>query len=38
VSEGLATCVVTALDGLELDPVDQRDGVATFTYTFRQKT
>lgn len=38
VSEDLATCVVTALDGLELDPVDQRDGVATFTYTFRQKT
>jgi hypothetical protein len=38
VSEGLATCVVAALEGLELDPVDQRDGEATFTYTFRQKT
>lgn len=38
VSEGLATCVVSALEGLELDPVDQRDGEATFTYTFRQKT
>lgn len=37
VSEGLATCVITALEGLELDPVDQRDGVATFVYTFRQK-
>ncbi|MFV8753971.1 AgmX/PglI C-terminal domain-containing protein [Nannocystaceae bacterium ST9] len=38
VSEGLATCVVGALEGLELDPVDQRDGVATFTYTFRNNT
>lgn len=35
VSEGLATCVVAALEGLKLDPVDQRDGVATFVYTFR---
>lgn len=35
VDEGLATCVVSALEGLRLDPVDQRDGVATFTYTFR---
>lgn len=38
VSEGLATCVVSALEGLKLDPVDQRDGVATFTYTFRNTT
>ncbi|NJK32603.1 MAG: AgmX/PglI C-terminal domain-containing protein [Deltaproteobacteria bacterium] len=35
VSESLATCVITALDGLQLTPEDQRDGVATFTYTFR---
>lgn len=35
VSEGLATCVIAALDGLTLEPVDQRDGVATFVYTFR---
>jgi seryl-tRNA(Sec) selenium transferase len=35
VSETLATCVVTALDGLELAEPDQRDGVATFSYTFR---
>jgi hypothetical protein len=38
VSEGLATCVVAALDGLVLDPVDQRDGQATFVYTFRNTT
>lgn len=38
VSEGLATCVVGALEGLELDPQDQRDGVATFSYTFRNNT
>ncbi len=35
VSETLATCVITALDGLMLTPEDQRDGQATFTYTFR---
>jgi hypothetical protein len=35
VGESLATCVITALDGLQLTPEDQRDGVATFTYTFR---
>jgi hypothetical protein len=35
VSETLATCVVTALDGLTLAEPDQRDGVATFSYTFR---
>jgi hypothetical protein len=35
VSETLATCVVTALDGLVLSEPDQRDGVATFSYTFR---
>jgi hypothetical protein len=35
VGEGLATCVVGALEGLKLDPVDRRDGEATFVYTFR---
>lgn len=35
VSETLATCVITALDGLALAEPDQRDGVATFSYTFR---
>lgn len=35
VNEGLATCVVSALEGLALAEPDQRDGVATFTYTFR---
>ena len=32
--EGLQTCVVTALEGLKLDPADQREGQATFTWTF----
>ena len=31
----LATCVVTALDGLALAEPDRRDGVATFSYSFR---
>jgi hypothetical protein len=35
VSETLATCVLTAIDGLELAEPDQRDGMATFSYTFR---
>ena len=35
VSEGLATCVVTALAGLELDEPDRRDGEATYSYSFR---
>ncbi|HVH98530.1 MAG TPA: AgmX/PglI C-terminal domain-containing protein [Enhygromyxa sp.] len=35
VSETLATCVITAIDGLALAEPDQRDGVATFSYTFR---
>lgn len=38
VSETLATCVVSALDGLALAEPDQRDGVATFSYTFRNNT
>ena len=32
--EGLQQCVVTALEGLVLDPADQREGQATFTWTF----
>lgn len=32
--EGLQQCVVTALEGLTLDPADQREGQATFTWTF----
>lgn len=32
--EGLQQCVVTALDGLVLDPADQREGQATFSWTF----
>ena len=35
VSELLATCVVTALAGLELGEADRRDGEATFRYSFR---
>lgn len=35
VSETLATCVVTALAGLELDQPDRRDGEATYSYGFR---
>ena len=35
VSDSLATCVITAIDGLALAEPDQRDGVATFSYTFR---
>jgi hypothetical protein len=35
VSDTLATCVVSALYGLELAEADRRDGDATFTYVFR---
>jgi hypothetical protein len=35
VGDTLATCVVSALEGLELAEPDQRDGVASFSYTFR---
>lgn len=35
VSDSLATCVTTALDGLALAEPDQRAGQATFSYTFR---
>lgn len=33
--ESLSSCIVSAVDGLVLDPVDQRDGLATFTWTFK---
>ena len=32
----LGKCVVDAIDGLLLDPADQRDGVATFTWVFER--
>ena len=35
VSETLATCAITALAGLSLDEPDQRDGEATFKFSFR---
>ena len=33
--DSLGRCIVEAIDGLTLDPVDQREGQATFTWTFR---
>jgi len=33
--EPLQQCVLTALDGLALDPPDQREGVASFSYEFK---
>ncbi len=33
-SQSLVSCVVTAINGLVLNPVDQRDGQATFEYDF----
>mgnify|MGYP000615522411 CR=1 FL=1 len=33
--ETLSKCIVEAIDGLTLDPVDQRDGLATFSWTFK---
>ncbi len=33
--ESLSKCIVEAVDGLTLDPVDQRDGLATFSWTFK---
>jgi hypothetical protein len=32
--DSLQQCVVTALEGLVLDPPDRREGQATFTWTF----
>ncbi len=34
VSEGLATCAVTAMAGLELEAPDRREGQATWRYRF----
>lgn len=33
--DSLSECIVKAVDGLVLDPVDQRDGLATFRWTFK---
>jgi hypothetical protein len=33
--EALSKCIVEAVDGLTLDPVDQREGQATFSWTFK---
>ena len=33
--ESLSKCIVDAVDGLTLDPVDQRDGLATFSWMFK---
>jgi len=33
--DSLSKCIVDAVDGLILDPVDQRDGKATFSWKFR---
>jgi hypothetical protein len=33
--EALSQCIVRAVDGLVLDPVDQREGQATFSWTFK---
>jgi hypothetical protein len=33
--DNLQNCVVQALDGLKLDPADQREGQATFEWVFR---
>ena len=33
--EALSDCIVKAIDGLTLEPVDQRQGDATFTWTFK---
>jgi hypothetical protein len=33
--EALSDCIVKAIDGLTLEPVDQRQGDATFTWSFK---
>ncbi len=30
----LSDCILNAVEGLQLDPVDQRDGIATFKWKF----
>ncbi|EDM73712.1 hypothetical protein PPSIR1_09705 [Plesiocystis pacifica SIR-1] len=32
--ENLTKCVVSAIENLQLDPADARDGMATFTWSF----
>jgi hypothetical protein len=34
-SPALTQCVVNAIDGLQLDPADQREGQATFSWKFK---
>jgi hypothetical protein len=33
--ESLSACIVSAIDGLVLDPVDRREGIASYRYTFK---
>jgi ABC-type sugar transport system substrate-binding protein len=33
--ESLQSCIVRAVDGLVLDPVDRREGIASYKYTFK---
>jgi hypothetical protein len=33
--DSLGQCIVEAIDGLTLDPVDRREGQATLTWTFK---
>ncbi|MBZ5713093.1 hypothetical protein [Nannocystis pusilla] len=33
--EALQQCIVRAVDGLVLDPVDRREGIASYKYTFK---
>lgn len=35
VSDALSACVINAINGLSLDPPDQRDGMASFEYEFK---
>ena len=37
-NDALQKCVVSSLDGLLLDPPDQRTGAATFTWDFERDT
>lgn len=34
--EALSNCIVNSLSGLTLDPADERDGDATFTWEFKK--
>jgi outer membrane biosynthesis protein TonB len=37
-SDALGACVVKAIEGLKLDPPDERDGDATFSWEFQLKS